>query len=201
MTDHWQSSPVQRRWKHIWIHGFVIGVGVVLIGFVVWFLITGAPSPSTVQKDETAPHSQAPLAPAPPGEVPPAGPPVAAPVPEDPAAYLKSQLTQVLAGIKEANQKKDLPQLLRYYSPNFPKLRQRAQQISEAWKIYDYPKMDFALGEVNLLADQTAVARVTWDVEAHQISTGKNKNFSKTYVIKFARVSGQWRIKALKKAE
>ena len=36
MTDHWKSSPVQRTWKHIWIHGFVIGVGVVLIGFLVW---------------------------------------------------------------------------------------------------------------------------------------------------------------------
>ena len=201
MTDHWQSSPVQRRWKQIWIHGFVIGVGVVLIGFVVWFLITGTPSPSTVHKDDIAPQVQAPQTQAPPAEVPPAGPPVASPAPVDSTAQLKSQLAQVLAGIKEANQKKDLPQLLRYYSPNFPKLRQRAQQISKAWKIYDYPKMDFAITEVNLLADQTAVARVTWDVEAHQISTRKNKNFSKTYVIKFARESGQWRIKALNKAK
>lgn len=197
MTDHWQSSPVQHRWKHIWIHGFVIGVGVVLIGFVVWFLITGEPSSSPLHKDETAPQVQAPQAQAPPGEVPPAGPPA----PVDAAAQLKSQLTQVLAGIKEANQKKDMPQLLRYYSPNFPKLRQRAQQISKAWKIYDYPKMDFAITEVNLMADQTAVARVTWDIEAHNISTRKNKNFSKTYVIKFAKESGQWRLKALNKAE
>ena len=93
----------------------------------------------------------------------------------DSTAQLKSQLTQVLAGVKEANQKKDLPQLLRHYSPNFPKLRQRVQHISKAWKIYDYPKMDFEITEVNLLADQTAVARVTWDVEAHNISTRKNK--------------------------
>ena len=60
MTDHWKSSHVQRRWKHIWIHGFVIGVGFVLIGFVVWFFITGTPSSSTSHKDETAPQVQAP---------------------------------------------------------------------------------------------------------------------------------------------
>ena len=148
----------------------------VLIGFVVWFLITGTPSSPTLHKDETAPQGQAPQAHAPPEAVSPAGPPVASPVPEDPATQLKSQLTLVLTGIKEANQKKDLPQLLRHYSPNFPKLRQRVQHIAKAWKIYDYPKMDFAITEVNLLADQTAVARVTWDIEAHNISTLKNKN-------------------------
>jgi hypothetical protein len=196
MTDHWKFSHVQRRWKHIWIHGFVIGVGFVLIGFVVWFLITGTPSSSTSHKGETAPQVQVP-----PGEGPPAGPPVASQAAVDSIAPLKSQLAQVLAGIKEANQKKDLPQLLSHYSPNFPQLHQRAQHISKTWKIYDYPTMDFEITEVRLLADQTAVARVTWDVEAHNISTLKNKNISKTYLIRFARESGQWRIKALDKAE
>ena len=114
---------------------------------------------------------------------------------------LKSQLAQVLAGIKQANQKKDLPQLLSHYSPSFPQLQQRTQHISQTWKIYDYPKMDFEMTEVRLLDDQTAVARVTWKVEAHHISTLKNKHISKTYLIRFARESGQWRIKALDKAE
>jgi hypothetical protein len=201
MTDHWRSSSVQRRWKHIWIHGFVIGVGVVLIGFVVWFLIAGTSSSPIVHKNETAPQGRAPQAQALPEAVSPAGPLVVSPVPEDPAAQLKSQLTLVLTGIKEANQKKDLAQLLRLYSPNFPKLQQRVQHIAKAWKIYDYPKMDFEITEANLLADQTAVARVTWDIEAHNISTLKNMKFSKTYAIKFARESGQWRIKALNKAK
>jgi hypothetical protein len=196
MTDPWKSSHVQRRWKQIWIHGFVIGVGLVLIGFLVWFSITGTPSPSTTHKGETVPEVQAP-----PGEGPLGGPPVASPAPVDSTAQLKSQLAPVLAGIKEANQKKDLPQLLSHYSPNFPQLHQRAQHIFKTWKIYDYPKMDFELTEVRLLADQTAVALVTWNVEAHNISTLKNKNISKTYLIRFARESGQWRIKALDKAE
>jgi hypothetical protein len=196
MTDHWKSSLVQRTWKHIWIHGFVIGVGVVLIGSLVWFFLTGTPSSSTSQREETASQVQAP-----PGQGTPAGPPVASRAPVDSTALLKSQLAQVLAGIKEANQKKNMPQLLSLYSPNFPQLHQRTQNISKTWKIYDYPKMDFEITEARLLADQTAEARVTCEVEAHQISTHHYKNISKTYLIRFARESGQWRITALDKAE
>jgi hypothetical protein len=206
MSDNWKSSLGQHMWKHIWIHGFVIGVGCVLIGFVVWFLITDTPSSPTSHSGEPAaqvqvPQVQAPPVQAPPGAGPPAGSPVVPQAPVDSPAALKSQLAQVLAGIGQANQKKDLPQLLSYYSPSFPGLHQRTQQISQNWKIYDYPKMDFAMTEVRLLADQTAVARVTWKVEARNITTLKNKPISKTYLIRFARESGQWRIKALDKAE
>jgi hypothetical protein len=199
MSDHWKSSLGQHMWKHIWIHGFVIGVGFVLIGFVVWYFIMDTPSPPTLPLGEKAPQVQAPQPL--PNTSPPAGPPVALQTPVDSPPSLQSQLAQVMAGIGQANQKKDLTQLLRYYSPSFPRLHQRTQQISQNWKIYDYPKMDFAVTEVRLLTDQTAVARVTWNVEAHNISTLKNRNISKTYLIKFARESGQWRIKALDKAE
>ena len=196
MTDHWKSSLGQHMWKHIWIHGFVIGVGAVLIGFLVWFFITETPSSSNSHPGEMAPQVQA-L----PGAGLPVSPPVALQAPVDSTPPLKSQLAQVLAGIKQANQKKDLPQLLSHYSPGFPQLQQRTQQISQSWKIYDYPKMDFEMTEIRLLDDQTAAARVTWEVEAHHIGTLQNKHISKTYLISFARESGQWRIKALDKAE
>ena len=207
MSDHWKSSLfVQRAWKHVWIHGFVIGVGCVLIGFVVWFFFTDTSSSPTSHPSEKAPQVQVPQVQAPqvqaqPGASPQVSPPIVPQVPADLTPPLKSQLAQVLAGIGQANQKKDLTELLSYYSPSFPQLQQRTQQISQNWKIYDYPKMDFAMTEVRLLADQTAVARVTWNVEAHNISTLKNRHISKTYLIKFAKESGQWRIKALDKAE
>lgn len=206
MTDNWKSTLGQHMWKHIWIHGFVIGVGVVLIGFAAWFFLTETPSSPTSHPGEKAPQVQAPQAQAPqvqalPGAIPTVSPPVAPRAPVGSSAPLQSQLARVLAGIGQANQKKDLPQLLSYYSPSFPQLHQRTQNIAQNWKIYDYPKMDFAMTEVRLLADQTAVARVTWKVEAHNISTLKNKHISKTYLITFARESGQWRIKALDKVE
>lgn len=196
MTDYWKSSLGQHMWKHIWIHGFVIGVGAVLIGFLVWFFITETPSSSTSHPGEMAPQVQA-L----PGGGLPVSPPVAPQARVNFTPPLKSQLAQVLAGIKEANQKKDLPQLLSHYSPSFPQLQQRIQRISQTWKIYDYPKMDFEMAEGKLLDGRTAVARVTWEVEAHQIGTRQKKHISKTYLISFARESDQWRIKALDKAE
>ena len=110
-------------------------------------------------------------------------------------------MAQVLAGIREANQKKDLSQLLSHYSPNFPQLQQRVQQISKAWKIYDYPKMDFKITEIKLLANKTAQARVTWNVETQNITTLKNKTFVKTYVIRFGKESSQWRIISLQPEE
>ena len=172
-----------------------------LIGFVVWFLVTEPPSSPESQKVEIAPQVQAPQVQPPPGASRPAEPPVASKAPAEAAAALQSQLAQVLTGIKEANQKKDLPQLLSYYSPNFPQLQQRARIISKNWKTYDYLKMDFHLTQARLLDDTTAVARVTWDVQTRNLSTRKDKNIAKTYVIRFARESGQWRIKALDAAE
>jgi hypothetical protein len=201
MTDQWKSSQVRPKWKHIWIHGFVIGVGCVLIGFLAWFLVTGTPYLPNSQKSETAPQVLAPQMQSPSGASPSAEPPVASKAPVDAGAKLQSQLAQVLTGIKEANQKKDLAQLLSHYSPTFPQLQQRVRTISQNWKIFDYLKMDFHLTEVKLLGDTTAAARVTWDVETRTISTRKNKSITKTYLIRFARESGQWRVQALDTAE
>ena len=193
MTDQPESSHSQTKWKRFRLPGFLLGVGLVLIGFFVWFSLSGTPSAPPSSKGEKAPQPQS---------QPDKNAPAAAPkVPAESSAILKSQLEQVLSGIREANQKKDLSQLLSHYSPNFPQLPQRAQSISKIWKTYDYPKMEFEIKEVRLLADNTALVRVTWNVEVQNISTQKNKNVSKTYLIRFVRESGQWRIKALDKAE
>lgn len=107
----------------------------------------------------------------------------------------------MLSDIKEANQKKDLPQLLSLYSSNVPQLTQRAQGIAKTWKIYDYPKMEFEIEQIRSLGDNKAKALVTWGVEVKNISTGTTKNFSKTYLINFAKESGQWRVNAIEKIE
>jgi hypothetical protein len=202
MTDRGKSSHFRPLWKRIWIHGFVIGVGFVLIGFFAWFLISGIPYSSNSQTGEIAPPVQATQVQPGPGANPPAGPPIGSKTPVGASPELQSRLAQVLAGIKEANEKKDLPQLLSYYSPKFPQLQQRVRSISKNWQAYDYLKMDVHLTEVRLLADNaTAVARVTWDVETRNISTREKKNLAKSYLVKFVRESGHWRIKALDKAE
>jgi hypothetical protein len=143
MTEHQKSSHAQPRGKNIWIRGLVLGIGVALIGVLVWFFLRGTPSSPPSGANEKAAAVQAPKVEAQPGKGLPVGPAVTSQAPGDSQAGLKSELARVLAGVKEANQKKALPQLLSHYSPNFPRLQQRVQTISKAWKIYNYPKMDF----------------------------------------------------------
>jgi hypothetical protein len=198
MTDQQKSSQLPPRRKRLWFQGFGLGLGLVLVGLLAWFVIRGTPSPSPISNNgEKAPETQAQS-----DQSVPAGAPVAARAPTaEQTAKLQSQLEQVLSGIREANQEKNFSKLLSHYSPNFPQLTQRAQNISKTWKIYDYPRMEFTISELKILADNTAEARVTWDVEAKNISTQKSQNISKIYSIRFVRESDQWRIKALDQAE
>jgi ketosteroid isomerase-like protein len=190
MTDKPKSAPRPRRLKHLWVQGLTLGLGLVLVSFLIWFLLQGRAFSPDSEKGAGVPPLPAQPVPGPAAKAAPA-----------PAPDLKSQLAQVLAGIREANRNRDLSQLLSYYSPNFPQLTQRAQSISKTWKIYNYPKMEFAIQEIKPLSGNTAVARVTWRVEAQNISTMKQKSISRTYLITFARESGQWRISALDQVE
>jgi hypothetical protein len=201
MSENRKSSSAPPRWKRISIYGLVLVSVVVLIGLAAWFFLKGTPfSPPLLSGGKAAeglvPHRQTQT-----DKELPVPPPGAAEVPAESTAALESQLAQVLAGIREANQKKDLSQLLSLYSPNFPQLQQRVQQISKAWKIYDYPKMDFKITGIRLLANKTAQARVTWNVETQNITTLKNKTVVKTYVIRFGKESSQWRIISLQPEE
>jgi len=174
---------------------------VVLVGLIIWFFMQGTPSSPPSLMGEKAEEVQSPHRATQPDQGLPVAPPAAAKDPAESPAALESQLAQVLAGIRVANQNKDLSQLLSHYSPNFPQLQQRVQHISKAWKIYDYPKMDFKITEVRRLTNSTAQARVTWNVETQNITTLKNKTILKTYVISFGRESNQWRIKSLQPVE
>lgn len=201
MSENRQSSYSQPRWKRVATYGFLLGAGVVLIGLVAWFFMRGAPAPPPALTGGKAVEVQVPHRQTQPDQGLAVVPPAAVRVPAASPASLESQLAQVLAGIREANQKKDLSQLLSHYSPNFPQLQQRVQSISKNWKIYDYPIMDFKITEVRLLPNKTAQARVTWHVETKNISTLKNKTVVKTYLIRFGRESNQWRIISLQPGE
>ena len=195
MIDSQKSSDSLPLRKHFWTRGFVLVSGLALLGFLVWFFVRETPSPLTSNQGETVPQTQVLSEPSAPADR--QVPSVSA----DANALLKNQLEQVIAAIKDANQKKDLSQLLSHYSANFPQLTQRAQSISKNWKIYDYPKMALEIKEIKRLAADAALARVTWEVEAINISTQKSKKISKTYLIRFVRESDQWRIIALENAK
>ncbi len=183
------------------VYGFVLGAVVVLIGLVAWFFMQGAPSSPPSLTGGKAAEVQVPHRETRSGKNLPVPAPAAGEVPAESTATLESQLAPVLAGIREANQKKDLSQLLSHYSPNFPQLQQRVQQISKAWKIYNYTKMDFKITEIKFLANKTAQASVTWNVETQNITTRKNNTVVKTYVVRFGKESSQWRIISLQPQE
>jgi hypothetical protein len=194
MTDFQEPSLSPARQKHFLIRAIVLGLlGAGLIGFLAWLSVKEVPPSLTSSQGGLTPQAQTQK-----GEsAAPAGSPDALAKPTSAADTLKSQLEQVMIGIREANQKKDLSQLLSYYSPNFPQLTQRAQRIAKTWNIFNYAKMEFEITEIKLLSENNAIANVSWDVEAQNISTLKTTKYSKIYVTGFIRESGQWRIKAL----
>lgn len=192
MTDSQKTSHGRSGRKPLGIRLFLLVVGSVLVVWLAWFFMRGTPyAPISHQGEQVPPAQALPSQSAPPEHR------IAPVAPEQSTTLLKNQLQQVIAGMREANQKKDLSQLLSYYSPNFPGLPQRTQSISKAWKIYDYPKIEFEITDIKPLNDRAATARVTWNAEAKNISTQKSKNISKIYLIRFAKESGQWRIQAL----
>jgi hypothetical protein len=192
MTDISTSSLMKRKLKHLWAHGLIWGIAIVIIGLLVWFFWEGSSSTSVSRHAKPIPPVKTSPAPSPTS-----GPKIVPPSPPPATPTLKNQLSQVLNGIKQANQQKDLAKLLSYYSPNFPRLTNRAQKISKSWKTYNYPKMDFDISGVKRLNEDKASARVTWNVEAQYLGTQKSKNISETYMIKFVKESGHWRIEAM----
>jgi hypothetical protein len=190
------SYPVP-WWKRPWFLGPLLRGGLVLIGLLSLSLIRGAAvSPKFEKKaikvQQVQGRTESTVA---------ATPRVNPMVAVESTSILKSQIEKVLTGIKEANQKKDLSQLLSYYSPSFTHLAQRTQSFSKNWKVYNYPKMDFEIEDVRLLSENDALIRVTWNVEVQNIISKRSKDISKAYKVKFVKDSGHWRIKALEKVE
>jgi hypothetical protein len=192
------ASAMQALLKRLWIHGFLAGVGVLFVIFLGCYFIWGWPF-ATEGPEETNPTpTQALVAP-----VTPPAPALETPSPAGvavgPPATLEAELSSVLAKLEEANQKRDLQQLLSLYSPSFPDLSQKAQEISRAWASYDYLSLNFKLTEIKTPTPDSASALVTWKIKTRQRQTHKIKDLTKVYLVSFTCESGQWRINSLEK--
>ncbi|MEJ2673319.1 MAG: hypothetical protein P8168_14195 [Deltaproteobacteria bacterium] len=197
MEDYYyhHHSKVQLA-KRVWIHGFVVGLGVVSAIFLLWVLIRGihAPPTSTVknspfqtQSRQTPQASRIPSA----KEISPSLTPT--------GVALKTQLKKVLSGIKEANQSKNLNQLLAFYSRRFPELPQRAQKIARSWENINFSKLKFRIAQVKPLPDDRVFTRVIWDFQMEDPLTKNLREVTRTYLVWFVNESGEWRIQAIKK--
>jgi hypothetical protein len=194
MSSHRQMTmPFQLKIKHIWAHGFLIGLILGGLGFLAYYFVVTIPSPPEINPSR-------PFAEAQPKQILPSDLKATSLAPSNSVASLETELSQVFDGIKETNQKKDLDQLLSFYSPNYPQLSKKAQSIKRSWKFFDYQDMAFKVQEIKLLTENTVSAWVTWDVVAKNLETHKVKNISKTYQVTFVKESGQWHILGLKNA-
>jgi hypothetical protein len=200
MEDYWHPhNSIAHLAKRVWLQGFLAGLGLVLVISMVWVLVRAIQGPPTSQ-DSAATISlsqtdQAPqISPVPPKTV------TSSP-PSDPAVVLRTQVEEVLARIKKANQEKNLAQLSTLYSPTFPELAKKTHKIAQSWETCSYPKMEFRLNEVKPLADNRVFARVTWDIQMEDLQTKHLRDITRTYLVWFVNESGEWRIQSLKKAE
>jgi hypothetical protein len=196
--DRKDSSPhkLQAHLKRLWVHGFLMGSGVVSVILLTLFFIWGWPSLAPEWPEErTSTLSQAPSAPATPESKP--APIMASMV--GPTSALRIELEKVLANMAEANLKKDLPQLLSLYDPTFLDLSVKTKEISRSWTAYDYRSLRFRIEEIKSATPGAAVARVVWQGKTRNRATGELKDFSRIYQVGFSNDSGQWRIKHLKK--
>jgi len=195
MTDpgNFTSHTVPSLMKRLWVHGFLVGLGLVLAVLLAWWLLWGTPAPSTTAEKEAVSASPAQQAPKETRQDQPAIPAA----PGDGAVLLKSQLNKVLAGIREANLKKDLAQVMGFYTPSFPHRRERADRISKSWELYDYLNLDFKIDEVKVLGPDLALTQVTWEIETRNRKTRSLNKVTKTYLVWLARDNGQWQIQAL----
>ncbi len=193
------SSALQAHLKRLWIHGFLACVGVLFTIFLTCFFIWGWPSTSPEGQEvaKPAPYQASVLSMAPPAPSP--MPPPSPKAATKPAPTIEANLSAVLAKLEEANQKKDLHQLMSLYSPSFLDLPEKAQEISRAWASYDYLSLHFKLTEIKNPTPESATARVTWKIKTRQRQTQKIKDITKVYLVSFTCESGQWRIQDLEK--
>ncbi len=201
MEDYWHSNALMEHLaKRIFLRGFLFGLVFVSAIFLVWVLVRGIHAPPT-PKVSPVKNSPFPTQPGQNSRVS-AIPPVKAPSPPltPTTVVLKTQLEKVLAGVKEANQKKNLNQLMTFYSRTSPELRHRTQQIARSWGSSKFSKLDFRVEEVKPLPDARVFARAVWNIRVGDPRTKKIKEITRTYLVWFVNESGEWRIQAIKKA-
>jgi hypothetical protein len=200
------TMPFLLRVRHVWVHGFLIGLILGALGFGSYYFLTSFSSFSPSEEHTSYPlgkidseqmlHQVPRVSP----EMVPEVPKVPPQLPTHPDASINQEMAQILEKIREATLKKDLAGLMNLYSSSFPSLSKKTKSIIRSWKLYNYQKMDFRLHEIKYSAENSVAAWVTWDVAVKDLSTGKTKNISKTYQVSFIKESGQWHIMGLKNA-
>jgi len=119
------------------------------------------------------------------------------PVPLPPLS-LKDQLSKVLSNYKNALENKDKSGLRKCYSPLFPELDKKLQELETNWKGFDFIGMDFNL-EVEKEESNNPTGLVKWQFQTRDRKTGEIKSNTMINRVSFVQEGGQWHIRATEK--
>jgi serine/threonine protein kinase len=114
------------------------------------------------------------------------------------AVSLKDQLSKVLFNYKNALENKDKSELRKCYSPHFPDLEKKLQEIENNWNGFDFIGMAFNL-EIEKESFNNPLALVKWQFEARNRKTGETKPNTLMNRVSFVLEGGQWHIKTTEK--
>jgi hypothetical protein len=106
-------------------------------------------------------------------------------------------VTGLLEQVREAQLKKDIGLFLEAYSPTFPDLAKKKENILKTWEKYDYLDMHFNIENIQKPNANTIVAKVVWDITLTDVHSKKKSTLVRDYTVHFSQISGKWLIQEL----
>ncbi|MFZ2089319.1 MAG: hypothetical protein WAU47_12165 [Desulfobaccales bacterium] len=179
--------------KLMWRQLLIIWAVLITLFIGYFFLLSKTSTPDNVAKETKSPQGIA----SPEAMVDSPAAPLAKPSADAALTPALDGIRGILNQIREAQLKKDINLFLEAYSPNFPKLDKKKENLLKTWKRYDYVDMTFNIENIQKQQDDTIVANVAWDIVLEDVHSRKKRNLSRNYTIRFSNGSGKWHIQEL----
>jgi hypothetical protein len=103
----------------------------------------------------------------------------------------------ILELIRSAQLKNDINLLLNAYSPSFPDINKKKENILKIWQKYHFLDMHYHINDINKIDANTIIAKVTWEISFVDVHTNKKSNLVKNYTVYLSDVSGKLLIQEL----
>jgi hypothetical protein len=184
-----------RTTRLMWCQLFFIGALLVFL-FVTYFSLLGkVPSASDVavlgQKSLEKPsHTAEIITSLPVHQNQQQGQPVQQPVKPTDISERK-EIQYVLDQIRKAQMDKDINLFLQAYSPTYPNLAEKKEDLLRSWQKYNYLDVNFNINNIQKKNAHTLIAEVACDITLEDIHSRKRSNLMKDYIINFSDNSGK----------
>jgi hypothetical protein len=107
------------------------------------------------------------------------------------------EVMDILEMIRSAQLKNDINLFLNAYSPSFPDINKKKENILKIWQQYRYLDMHYYIDDIKRINANTIIAKVTWEMTFMDVHTNKKSILLKNYTVFLSDVSGKLLIKEL----